>query len=127
MSAAANPMLPFIPPSNAVPPAPVSVVPVAASAIWESVASSPRGRMVVSGDWQVSRPFPTWKELIAGVPPGEVVLVGRDLVTWDTSLVLFLVHARTWCLSARVGFRVVESVLPHGHAHRHALWFAPCA
>lgn len=109
MSVAANQMLPFIPPSNVVPPAPVSVVPVAASAIWESVASSSQGRMVVSGDWQLSRPFPSWKELTAGGPTGEVVLVGRNLGTWDTSLVLFLVHTRKWCLDARVGFRM-ESV-----------------
>jgi len=114
MAIAPTPTLPLIPPSDTVPSVPVGAVPVPASAAWESVASSPRGHLVVSGDWQLSRPFPTWKELIAGVPPGEVVLVGRDLVTWDTSLVLFLVHARTWCLSARVGFRMesLPSQLP---------------
>ena len=114
MSIAPIPPMPSSPPSTpaALPPAGDRYPP--ASATWAPGASAVGGRLILSGDWQLSRPFPSWKELVAGVPPADVLVIGQDLGTWDTSLVLFLVHVQKWSLDAGFGFRTesLPSQLP---------------
>ncbi len=92
-------------------PPTVGVFPPPASATWEAAGEVANRRLVIGGDWQLSGPVPKWEKLIEGVVPKEVVVSGKKLGTWDTSLVLFMIHAQTWCLKARISFQT-ESLPP---------------
>ncbi|HEX2860645.1 MAG TPA: ABC transporter permease, partial [Lacunisphaera sp.] len=39
----------------------------------------------LSGDWAITRPRPTWPEVLAGRQPKKVVLQAGELGQWDSA------------------------------------------
>ena len=66
----------------------------------------------VGGDWRITQPHPDWADTVAGEPPRRVVLGGRELGTWDSSLALYLREARRW--SEAQGIELVVEAVPEG-------------
>jgi phospholipid/cholesterol/gamma-HCH transport system permease protein len=56
----------------------------------------------LSGDWAITRPRPSWSEILAGRKPARVVLESAELGQWDSALLLFLFEAQQWCRGAGV-------------------------
>jgi phospholipid/cholesterol/gamma-HCH transport system permease protein len=54
-------------------------------------------RVAVAGDWSITGPRPAWTETLAGRRPQQVVITAADLGDWDSSLLLYLFEAQTWC------------------------------
>ena len=114
------------------------VAPRPASAIWESGGEETTRRMAIGGDWQMGGLVPKWENLIKGVAPQEVVVLAAHLGNWDTSLLLFIIHAQTWCCKARISFRMellpprlsarltqfsaIESAFPARPPKRASIW-----
>ncbi len=51
----------------------------------------------LSGDWRLTRPVPSWSDLAADQAPARLDFAAADLGYWDSSLVLFVTAATTWC------------------------------
>lgn len=70
-------------------------------------AGPPGGEWVLKcgGDWRLSEPVPSWFGVLGQGTPARLRLVPEDLGKWDTSLVLFLVHGRAWCVEKQVEFQ----------------------
>ncbi len=49
------------------------------------------------GDWRMTRPTPDWDELVKRQSPARVDFDLSQLGNWDSSLVLFVTAATTWC------------------------------
>jgi len=64
----------------------------------------------VGGDWRLNTPAPSWQELFGQHAATNVRVVSDDLGKWDTSLLLFLVHGRAWCVAAKRDF--IADALP---------------
>lgn len=64
----------------------------------------------VGGDWRLNTSVPTWKELFDQHTATDVRVVSDGLGQWDTSLLLFLVHGRAWCVESKHDF--VTGALP---------------
>jgi len=60
----------------------------------------------VGGDWRLSERVPSWNSVFANHAAASVRVVPDDLEKWDTSLLLFLVHGRAWCLESKHDFNV---------------------
>lgn len=58
--------------------------------------------VVVGGNWQVTEPRPTWSEVRGNATAKAVRLRADQLGKWDTSLLLFVMDAQTWCQEAGV-------------------------
>jgi phospholipid/cholesterol/gamma-HCH transport system permease protein len=58
----------------------------------------------VGGDWRLSEPVPSWTAVLGMRTAASVRVVPDDLGTWDTSLVLFLVHGQAWCTKSQKDF-----------------------
>ncbi len=58
----------------------------------------------VGGDWRLSAPVPSWAGLFAQHTAANVSVVAEHLGRWDSSLLLFLVHGRTWCAESKHRF-----------------------
>jgi len=69
-------------------------------------AESTAGECVVKvgGDWRLSERVPSWNSVFGNHAAASVRVVPDDLGKWDTSLLLFLVHGRKWCASAKQDF-----------------------
>jgi phospholipid/cholesterol/gamma-HCH transport system permease protein len=90
---------------TACPPLPeVSPGPKAATAKLE--AGPPGGECLVKvgGDWRLNEPVPSWAGVLGGTVATRVRVLPEDLGRWDTSLVLFLVHGRAWCVKSKREF-----------------------
>ena len=48
------------------------------------------------GDWRITTPRPPWADALAGREPRRVLLVGREVGGWDSSLALFIREVRLW-------------------------------
>jgi len=55
--------------------------------------------ITVSGDWSLDSSAPSWKETTPRSSPSEIRITADHLGSWDTALVLFLLHAQVWCIS----------------------------
>jgi len=64
----------------------------------------------VGGDWRLNTPVPSWNGLFAQHAAANVSIVSDELGKWDTSLLLFLVHGRAWCVESKHKF--VTDALP---------------
>ncbi len=64
----------------------------------------------VGGDWRLSTSVPTWKELFGQHTATDVRVVSDGLGKWDSSLLLFLLHGRAWCVESKHDF--VTEALP---------------
>jgi phospholipid/cholesterol/gamma-HCH transport system permease protein len=53
--------------------------------------------VVLGGEWQITGQTPRWEQVCAGAAPTRVRLRVEDLGRWDTSLLLFIGEAETWC------------------------------
>jgi phospholipid/cholesterol/gamma-HCH transport system permease protein len=51
----------------------------------------------LGGDWRISESRPAWADVLAGQKPEHVRIVASGIGTWDTSILLFLLEARTGC------------------------------
>ena len=60
----------------------------------------------VGGDWRLSVRVPSWNSMFANHAAASVRVVPDDLEKWDTSLLLFLVHGRAWCMESKHDFNV---------------------
>lgn len=58
--------------------------------------------VVVGGNWQVTEPRPTWSEVRGNATAKTVRLRADQLGKWDTSLLLFVLDAQTWCQEAGI-------------------------
>jgi phospholipid/cholesterol/gamma-HCH transport system permease protein len=56
----------------------------------------------VGGDWAITGSRPTWAEILGGRQPRRVALAAGEIGEWDSSLLLFLFEAQTWCRVAGV-------------------------
>lgn len=54
-------------------------------------------RVRLAGDWSLTGARPGWAAALAGRQPKRVVLEAAELGEWDSSLLLFLFEAQTWC------------------------------
>ena len=68
-------------------------------------AGPPGGGCVVKigGDWRLSGVVPSWKSVVDGKAPGAARVAVENLGRWDSSLVLFLAHGRSWCAQSKQG------------------------
>ena len=66
----------------------------------------------VGGEWRITEKHPDWTDLLAGREPRSVVLSGRELGAWDSSLALFIRCVQLW--SAHSGVTLVLEQLPAG-------------
>ncbi len=73
----------------------------AASAKLEDAPAGGDCVVKVGGDWQLNAAMPSWNSLVAQHAPGNVRVVPDSLGKWDSSLLLFLVHGRKWCLQSK--------------------------
>ncbi len=53
--------------------------------------------VTLGGTWQITAPRPSWTALLAGRKPARVRLATKDVVKWDSSLLLFLFEVQQWC------------------------------
>ena len=60
----------------------------------------------IGGDWRLSGPVLSWDNVLGESRATSVRVVPEGLGTWDTSLVLFLVHGRAWCAERKMGFEI---------------------
>ena len=81
-----------------------------ATAKLEASSSSSDCVVKVGGDWRLNTLVPTWKELFGQHAATNVRIVSDELGKWDTSLLLFLVHGRAWCVESKHEF--VTGALP---------------
>jgi phospholipid/cholesterol/gamma-HCH transport system permease protein len=83
-----------------------------------SVTRAPDGTLVVrlAGAWRLRGALPTLDaiehELAASAPPRAVAFDARDIASWDSSLLMFLVRVREEC--EQRGIPVVPDGLPSG-------------
>ena len=90
---------------TASPPSPeAGAEPKAATAQWEAGPLDGESTVKVGGDWQLSEPVPNWSALLEKRAATSVRVMPQDLGKWDTSLVLFLVHGRAWCVASKHEF-----------------------
>jgi phospholipid/cholesterol/gamma-HCH transport system permease protein len=66
--------------------------------------SGSESQVKIGGDWRLSAPVPAWARVLGKAPATNVRVVPENLGRWDTSLVLFLLHGRAWCASAKKEF-----------------------
>ena len=71
----------------------------AATAKLEAGVSGSDCVVKVGGDWRLNTITPSWNELSGHRAATNVRIVPDGLGQWDTSLLLFLVHARAWCVA----------------------------
>ncbi len=83
-----------------------------ATAKLEASSSSSDCVVKVGGDWRLNTAVPTWKELFGQHAATNVRVVSDELGKWDTSLLLFLVHGRAWCVASKHEF-VAEALPKH--------------
>jgi len=69
-------------------------------------AGAPGGECLVKigGDWRLNERVPSWNSVLQNHIAMNVRVVPEDLGKWDTSLLLFLVHGRAWCVAAKYDF-----------------------
>ena len=60
----------------------------------------------IGGDWRLSGPVLAWDGVLGECRASSVRVAPEGLGTWDTSLVLFLVHGRAWCAERKMGFEI---------------------
>ena len=53
--------------------------------------------MELSGRWRVTQPHPSWRSTLGSQTPRRVTMVLKDVESWDSALLLFLVDAARWC------------------------------
>ncbi len=82
----------------------------AATAQWDAGAASGDCVVKVGGDWRLESPVPSWKGLCNLKAAANVRVLPADLGKWDTSLLLFLVHGRKWCVESKHQF--ITDALP---------------
>jgi phospholipid/cholesterol/gamma-HCH transport system permease protein len=58
--------------------------------------------VVLSGNWNVTAPRPSWTELRGRQKPAWVSLRVGDVEKWDSSLLLFLFEVQEWCRAAKI-------------------------
>jgi phospholipid/cholesterol/gamma-HCH transport system permease protein len=64
----------------------------------------PVTEVLLEGDWRLQGGTPRWASMVARAGPKGGVRLRADGVThWDTSLVVFLGEAKSWCDAAGVG------------------------
>jgi phospholipid/cholesterol/gamma-HCH transport system permease protein len=51
----------------------------------------------LGGDWRVTAPHPSWREVLAGREPKRVRVDGAEVGAWDSALALFLREAQVAC------------------------------
>ncbi|PTX97889.1 ABC transporter permease [Opitutus sp. ER46] len=56
--------------------------------------------VALGGDWQVTGKVPNWTSVIDRQAPRRVRLRLEGLGRWDSSLLLFVMHAQDWCRNA---------------------------
>src|SRR3954465_4510794 len=64
----------------------------------------------LSGVWRITDARPSWSELLAGRNPATVRVDSRDVVRWDSSLLLFVFEVEQWCRAR--GARADLNALP---------------
>ena len=55
----------------------------------------------LGGDWQLHTPTPSWHEISQKITAPTITIIAKELGLWDTALLLFLMHARAWCLAKK--------------------------
>jgi phospholipid/cholesterol/gamma-HCH transport system permease protein len=78
----------------------------AASAKLETGPPGGECLLKIGGDWRLSETVPSWTSVLGDRTATSVRAVPEDLGKWDTSLVLFLVHGRAWCVEKKMDFTV---------------------
>jgi len=58
--------------------------------------------LTLSGHWRITGSRPDWTKVLGAQSPPRVRLVPKDMVAWDSSLLLFLHEAQQWCRVAGV-------------------------
>lgn len=61
-------------------------------------------RVQIGGEWRLNERVPSWSSVLQNCSAMNVCVVPGDLGKWDTSLVLFLMHGRTWCAASKKQF-----------------------
>jgi phospholipid/cholesterol/gamma-HCH transport system permease protein len=56
----------------------------------------------LGGRWRITEPRPEWRSIVGKRTPQKVRLEVRDLVSWDSSLLLLWENARRWCAEKKV-------------------------
>lgn len=69
-------------------------------------------KVQIGGDWQITEHHPDWSEAARRHKPRKVVLNGRDLTGWDSSLALYVREACVW--SEALGAEFVVEGMPSG-------------
>lgn len=59
-------------------------------------------RVQLGGTWQITEPRPEWSDVLGGARPRRVLFEAVELERWDTSLLMFLFNAETWCRAESV-------------------------
>ena len=68
-------------------------------------ATSALSIVEVGGDWRLGGRVPSWDDLFEHQAAATVRVSPKGLGNWDTSLLLFLVHGRTWCAASQSEFQ----------------------
>jgi len=55
----------------------------------------------LGGDWQLHAPTPSWHEISQKITASKITITATELGLWDTALLLFLMHARVWCVAKK--------------------------
>ena len=67
------------------------------------LASEDTLRVELCGDWRITGERERWEEVLAERNPRRVIFADAGLGRWDSSLVLFIWEAETWCRLAGAG------------------------
>ena len=81
------------------------VIPTATAQVQAGVNGSDR-QVTIGGDWELSERVPSWPTVLGKGPAVNILVIPGKLGKWDTSLVLFLVHGRSWCAAAQKRFNI---------------------
>lgn len=79
----------------------------------------------LGGDWQLHAPTPSWHEISQKITAPKITITSKELGLWDTALLLFLMHARAWCLAKKKKLETsslppsVVVILAHTDAEPH--------
>lgn len=78
------------------------------------------------GDWVLNAEVPSWNETIKGCTADTVKITAPGLGTWDTALLLFLIHGRAWCVARKKNFETsalpinLQRILQHAETTSHS-------
>jgi phospholipid/cholesterol/gamma-HCH transport system permease protein len=79
----------------------------------------------VRGHWLLNTPVPSWYTTIKNTTATSIKILAHDLEEWDTALILFLIHGRTWCLEKNKKLEIrelpanIQRILSHTEADPH--------